>query len=157
MGIWKEFLNLKWWGKAIIVIIFLGIVGTIFDAGSSNQTQQDQETQLENPATNSETVSPQIETMPDVPKMTLTISGDNGNTAPFSLNAGNYKVNFTTYKDCYYGGRLNSVDDSNSESIISTSEVGTGETYLYNLPGNNYYLSMITGGGCKWDVTFTQQ
>jgi hypothetical protein len=45
MGIWKEFLNLKWWGKAIIIIIFLGIIGAIFDLGDSTQTPQQQLTQ----------------------------------------------------------------------------------------------------------------
>jgi hypothetical protein len=157
MSIWKEFLNLKWWGKVIIIIIFLGIVGIIFDLGNSTQTPQPQATQLETPATNSEPISPEQEIIPDVPKLTLTISGDNGNTAPFTLNAGNYKIDFITFKDCYYGGSLNSVDDSISESFINTMEVGPGETYLYNLQANNYYISMITGGGCKWDVTFTQQ
>ena len=157
MNIWKDFLSLTWWGKAIIIIIFLGIMGAIFDVGDSTQTTLDQTTQVESPATNSETVSPQEETMPNEPKLTFTISGDNGNTAPFSLNAGNYKVEFTTYKKCFYGGDLESVDGSISESFINTLEVGSGETYLYNVTENDYYISMITGGGCKWDVTFTQQ
>jgi len=157
MNIWKDFLSLTWWGKAIIIIIFLGILGAIFDVGDSTQTPQQQATQQETPATSSETVSPEVETIPDEPKLTLTISGDNGNTAPFTLNAGNYKVNYTIYKDCFYGGRLTSVDDSYVESLLSSPEVGSGETYIYNLPANNYYISMITGGGCKWDITFTQQ
>jgi len=157
MSIWKDFLSLTWWGKAIIIIIVLGIVGAIFDVGDSTQTPQQQATQQETPATSSETVSPESETMPDEPKLTFTISGDNGNTAPFSLNAGNYKVEFTTYKKCFYGGDLESVDGSISESFINTMEVGSGETYLYNITKNDYYISMITGGGCKWDVTFTQQ
>jgi hypothetical protein len=157
MNIWKEFLGLNWWGKAIIIIIFLGIISAIFEIGDSTQTPQQQVTQQETPATNTETVSPEAETIPDEPKLTLTISGEYGNTAPFSLNAGNYKVNYTTYQDCFYGVRLNGVSDSYVESIMSTSEVGPGETYLYDLKANNYYLSMTTSGGCKWDVTFTQQ
>jgi hypothetical protein len=157
MNIWKDFLSLTWWGKAIIIIIFLGIIGAIFDVGDSTLTPQEQTTQVESPATNSETVSPQEETMPDEPKLTFRISGDNGNTAPFALNAGNYKVEFTTYKKCFYGGDLESVDGSISESLLNTMEIGSGETYLYNLIGKDYYISMITGGGCKWDITFTQQ
>ena len=157
MNIWKDFLSLTWWGKAIIIIIFLGIIGAIFDLGDSTQTPQQQATQQETPATNSETVTPEEETMPDEPKLTLTISGDNGNTAPFTLNAGNYKLDFTTYEDCFYGGRLNTVDDSYSESIIRTSEIGSGENYLYNLTANDYYVSMTSAADCKWDITFTQQ
>ena len=90
MNIWKDFLSLTWWGKAIIIIIFLGIIGAIFDVGDSAQTPQQQATQQETPATSSETESPETETLPDEPKLTLTISGDNGNTAPFTLSAGNY-------------------------------------------------------------------
>ena len=157
MNFWKDFLSLTWWGKAIIIIIFLGIIGAIFDLGDSTQTPQQQATQQETPATNSGTVTPEEETMPDEPKLTLTISGDNGNTAPFTLNAGNYKLDFTTYEDCFYGGRLNTVDDSYSESIIRTSEIGSGENYLYNLTANDYYVSMTSAGDCKWDITFTQQ
>jgi hypothetical protein len=128
------------------------------DSGNSSQMPQQQTTQLESPAANSETVSPEAETIPDEPKLTLTISGDNGNTAPFSLNAGIYKVNYTTYKQCYYGAYLESVDGYYEESLFSfLNEVATGETYLYDVKENDYYISVITGGGCKWDVTFTQQ
>jgi hypothetical protein len=47
MKIWNEFLKLTWWGKAIIIIIFLGILGTIFDSGDSSPTTPQQTAQVE--------------------------------------------------------------------------------------------------------------
>jgi hypothetical protein len=64
MGIWKEFLNLKWWGKAIIIIIFLGIFGTIFDSGDSSQTTPQQTAQVEKaPQPVAEAPKPKIDIM----------------------------------------------------------------------------------------------
>jgi len=64
MKIWNEFLKLTWWGKAIIIIIFLGIVGTIFDSGDSSQTTQQQTAQVEKaPQPVAEAPKPKIDIM----------------------------------------------------------------------------------------------
>lgn len=130
------------------------------DSGNPTQISQQQTTQIESPATNSETVGPKTETMPDEPKLTLTISGDNGNTPPFFLSAGNYKVESIIYKKCIYDGTLYSVDTGYViENVFSSiNEIKTGETYLYNIEEGDYYINSDSNfGGCPWDVTFTQQ
>jgi hypothetical protein len=47
MKIWKEFLNLTLSGKIIISIFFFGIIGIIFNAGTSSQTTPQQTAQVE--------------------------------------------------------------------------------------------------------------
>jgi len=130
------------------------------DSGNSTQIPQEQTTQLETPATNSETVTPEAETTPDEPKLTFTISGDNGNTPPFFLSAGNYKVESKIYKKCFYDGTLYSVDTGYviEDVFSSLNEIKTSETYLYNIKEGEYYINSDSNfGGCPWDVTFTQQ
>jgi hypothetical protein len=64
MKIWNEFLKLTWWGKAIIIIIFLGILGTIFDSGDSSQTTPQQTAQVEKaPQPVAEAPKPKIDIM----------------------------------------------------------------------------------------------
>ena len=64
MKIWNEFLKLTWWGKAIIIIIFLGILGTIFDSGDSSPTTPQQTAQVEKaPEPVAEAPKPELDIM----------------------------------------------------------------------------------------------
>jgi hypothetical protein len=64
MKIWKEFLNLTLSGKIIISIFFFGIIGIIFNAGTSSQTNTQQTAQVEKaPQPVAEAPKPKIDIM----------------------------------------------------------------------------------------------
>ena len=66
---------------------------------------------------------------------------------------GDYKVDWTTYGDCYYSADLSSGSD-----IFSAMDfVGDGSTYVYGVPAGNHFVDVITGPSpkCGWFITFT--
>jgi hypothetical protein len=65
---------------------------------------------------------------------------------------GDYKVDWTTYGDCYYSADLSSGSD-----IFSAMDfVGDGSTYVYGVPAGNHFVDVITGPSpkCGWFITF---
>lgn len=80
--------------------------------------------------------------------------GGDGQSKPFQLGDGNYEVLFETFEDCVYYGDLKSFDGSFIEDLFSAASKITGTNYIYETPKNEYYISVITGPACSWEVTF---
>jgi hypothetical protein len=84
--------------------------------------------------------------------------------APFHLNGGNYKVDWTatpaSSTGCYHGASLGAVDPNQllleplANELLSSKAPKTGSTFIYNLPGD-YYVD--ASSGCAWSFTFTAQ
>ena len=90
--------------------------------------------------------------------MTLGLDGE-GNSKPFSLEGGDYKVTWKTGGNCYYGVDLTPTNRGFGDTVFSADRRTTGTQYLYGVKPGDYYLSAITGPppGCPWEATFIAQ
>jgi hypothetical protein len=88
----------------------------------------------------------------------ITVSGPGQQTSsPFTLAAGNYQVHYKFGGDCFYSGELKSIDGSVDKfNFVTGSSATEGDTNLYGLPADPYYLDMTTGPApsCPWTITF---
>jgi hypothetical protein len=92
----------------------------------------------------------------DPPAVAATFAGDgNGTSAPQPLAAGDYKIEWSTLGDCYYGADVES--DSSTDQAFTADTIGTGTNYVYGLAGGDYRLEVITGPApsCGWSATFS--
>jgi hypothetical protein len=154
----------------LIVFIIFGVIGisikqtdllsTFNSRDTEVETLIEKEGDLENnqPATSSE---PKFET-------SITAEGT-GNTAPFKLKSGNYKVQYNYQvqekefcKDFSWSNEagLYSTDGSieRDKFIVLASNgdgTGIGESYVYNLEEKEYYIN-APYYGCKFVITFYQ-
>lgn len=94
----------------------------------------------------------------------VTIGGSGiENSAPFHLNAGDYRVAWTATPDhdtgCYHGADLESAEvdvfEPLGNELLDSSAPLSGSTYIYGLEGASYYIR--ASSGCSWTYTFTQQ
>jgi hypothetical protein len=93
----------------------------------------------------------------------IELKGDrNGNSRPFKLTAGNYRVSWRAYTDdrsnrCAHFGRLVLVaggyDTNAGGGVVSPSAAGS--SYLYNVPSGQFYYESVSG--CAWSVTIDKQ
>jgi hypothetical protein len=154
----------------LIVFIILGVIGisikqtdlllTSNPGDTKVETLIEKEGEVENnqPAASSE---PKFET-------SITAEGT-GNTAPFKLKSGNYKVQYNykvqekeSCKDFYWTveAGLYSTDGSIERDefvfkALNGDGTGIGESYVYNLEEKEYYVN-APYYGCKFVITFFQ-
>lgn len=91
---------------------------------------------------------------------TVTVEADGGgNSAPFNLTGGDYRVTVITGGPCYFAFDLRPVPEGRRTSITRMDEAGEATTYLYGIGAGRYYMSVITGPvpQCPWSVTLDTQ
>lgn len=93
----------------------------------------------------------------------------NGNTAPFALSGGNYKVDWTLADNratsilgCNHGTRLVSTTEQRSYqlgtgTVAQGEKTASGTTYAYGVSAGTYYLAVMARSDCDWSFTLTPQ
>lgn len=96
--------------------------------------------------------------LPEIEPFAVEISGPGaGQSEPFPLNRGNYRISYQTFRDCVYYADLEPVSGEGfSESIFRADVALVGTNTLYNIEQDLYYISVITGPSCAWEVEFAQ-
>lgn len=94
----------------------------------------------------------------------LSVSGlGAGNSARFELPVMDWTVDYHLGGSCSYQGTLTSADGSyNNEDLVSNTRLGgplhgpLGGSLPFHVQfSGTYYVTMNTGTGCPWSVTFT--
>ena len=77
-------------------------------------------------------------------------------TGPQALEGGDYRVDWSTAGDCYYGADLEM--EGESETLFSADGVFAGENFVYEIPAGQWRADVITGPspGCGWSATLTK-
>ncbi len=117
--------------------------------------------QKADPANTDEVKPADVEKNSDTPEQepfAVEISGAGaGQSEPFPMNRGNYKISYQTFKDCVYYADLELVSGERfSESVFKADAAVEGTNNIYNIDQGLYYISVITGPSCAWEVEFVQ-
>jgi hypothetical protein len=89
--------------------------------------------------------------------ITVGLEGD-GNTSPMTLRGSDYRIEWTTSGDCFYGLILRSTRvGATGRSLFTAHKPASGTQHLIGVKRGDYYVEAITGPplGCPWEVTFT--
>jgi hypothetical protein len=87
----------------------------------------------------------------------IVINGEgDGQSKPFNLDGGSYEVQFETFKDCTYYADLEAINKEFNQDLFSADSIVTGTNYVYEIPESEFYISIITGPSCSWQVNFSQ-
>lgn len=100
-----------------------------------------------------------------VPQAPVTVSGgETSNSQPFTLEAGDYAVDWTATAEhdvgCYHSADLESTTENILEPLVSWDLDGvgpeSGTNYIYGLDRGTYFVEAITGCA-SWSFTFRHQ
>lgn len=154
--------------KRTWVIVAVGATAFAVFALISNQTsgEDDGEPSTVQPAItpsespSDETAKPKdtnAEGTPQNKPFTVGLKGE-GNTAPMTLSGGDYRIDWKTGGNCYYGVDLTPTRGPSyaGDSLFTADKRTSGTQYLYGVKGGDYFIEAITGPppGCPWEVTF---
>lgn len=154
------------WGKVLLIVGLVAIVGIAIGVGASNESSTSKKTVsvTEDTATEDEVEEVEVEAPVATPAPEPTwqtaidiTSNSNKRTQPFYLGSGQkrllYNVTGDSFSICsiYIMSEGDSLETSGGFPEVMANEPGFGETALVNSPGN-YYLD-VTSANCSWQVT----
>jgi len=160
--------NAAAFGGCLIVTVVLAVIVLVTfscvkgdDAGGaasapSVQEVKDAEVQ-ENQTSETKDLNSEVSSESSIQEsLKITGSGD-GNTKPFILSSGDYEVSYETFNDCSYFADLEKTSDDIlfMERLFTLQEADKGTNYIYAIEKDMYYISVITGPSCAWEVEFT--
>lgn len=131
------------WLAAFALVVLLGCAG-----GGATGTQRQASTTPTTAAGPTTTATPE--------RVELAGGGD-GNTEPFALRGGRYKLTYEYGGDCYYSASLRTTQDAAADDLPTGNGPISGDGNLFGVEAGDYFLNMITGPapGCPWKVVIT--